>query len=256
MFDLSDRMEMVAQAVRNLGDIYGRPMHCVADIGCDHAFVAMHLVQSGVCERAIASDVRSGPLIIASQNIAREGLESLVEPRLSNGFSAIAPGEADVAVIAGMGGRLICDILSAAEEHMKNGVGLVLSPHVESEIVRRFVLERDYTIEDETMVLDAGKYYNIITAIPAERSERPVGLSFYSDVELRYGKTMLDMRSNVLHFYLNKEHGRLMELLNKLAVSDADVEIRERRLNEIEAELRVIDAGLAYYEGGAIMTKS
>ena len=248
MIELSDRMDMVAQAVRDLGEIYGKPMHCVADIGCDHAFVAMHLVQSGVSERAIASDVRSGPLIIASQNIARENLADYVEPRLSNGFSAIEPGEADVAVIAGMGGRLICDILAAAEAQLAAGVGLVLSPHAESEIVRRFVLEHGYTIENETMVLDAGKYYNIITAIPADRSERPVGLSFYSDVELKYGKKMLDMRSNVLHFYLNKEHGRLMELLNKLAVADADVEVREKRLNEIEAELALIDAALAYYD--------
>ena len=52
----------------------------------------------------------------------------------------------------------------------------------------------------------------------------------------------------MLHFYLNKEHGRLMELLNKLAVADADVEVREKRLNEIEAELALIDAALAYYD--------
>ena len=248
MFELSDRMEMVADAVKELAPIYGSPMDCVADIGCDHAFVAMHLVKTGVCRKAIAADVRSGPLIIASQNIAREELTTFVEPRLSNGFAAIEPGEADCAVIAGMGGRLICEILDAAGPHMQLGVGLVLSPHVEAELVRRFVLSNGYTITDESMVLDAGKYYNIITAVPASKAEKPVGLGFYNAVELKYGKALLDIRSQTLHFYLNKEHGRLMELLNKLLESDADVTTREKRLNEIEAELHLLDEALAYYE--------
>ncbi len=248
MYELSGRMEMVVEAVKTLTPIYGSPMDCVADIGCDHAFVAMNLVQTGICKRAIASDVRSGPLIIATQNISKEGMEDRVEPRLSNGFENIQPGEADVAVIAGMGGRLICDILGAAQAHMQAGVGLVLSPHAESEIVRRFMLSNNYTITDEMMVIDAGKYYNIITAVPAEKAERPLGLAYYNEVELKYGKQMLDVRSQVLHFYLNKEHSRIMELLNKLHESDAELSVRETRLNEIEHELALLDEALAYYE--------
>ena len=95
---LSKRLQAVCGMICGSGTL--------ADIGCDHAYVPIELIRCGQFGRAIAADVRSGPLEIAASHILGQGLEQQIEVRLSDGLASFSPGEADTVVIAGMGVRL------------------------------------------------------------------------------------------------------------------------------------------------------
>ena len=83
----------------------------VCDIGCDHGFVPICLVQQKISPGALAMDVREGPLSQARMHIAACGLETYIETRLSDGLAAFRMGEADTLICAGMCGRLMMRIL-------------------------------------------------------------------------------------------------------------------------------------------------
>jgi tRNA (adenine22-N1)-methyltransferase len=143
-----------------VGDAKGA-LRCkvVADVGCDHGYVSIYLVQSGIADRAIAMDVRKGPLSGADDNIREYGLSEKIETRLSDGLKALLPGEADALVIAGMGGKLMIRIL---QEGNPKALGLkeaILQPQSDIDEFRRFLRSEGYVIADEKIILDEGKYY-------------------------------------------------------------------------------------------------
>lgn len=136
----------------------------VADIGTDHGYLPVRLVHSGRVSRAIASDLRSGPLAQARKTAAACGVSEKIDFRLCNGLSGIAPGEAAVIVIAGMGGENIASILSAAAWTADGRHTLLLQPMTRSEVLRRFLAESGYRIVREALALDRGTLYPVIEA--------------------------------------------------------------------------------------------
>ena len=153
----------------------------MADIGCDHGYVAISALRSGRAKRAIAADVAKGPLDIARRNCEAEQVSDRVSTVLSDGFINI-PDSTDIncAVIAGMGGLLMERILREGRlKRFPQLRQLVLSPQSDLDAVRRLLIdELSYTISTEYMVLDEGKYYYIMDVrIPgfsdtAEASDR------------------------------------------------------------------------------------
>ena len=148
---LSERLEMVLSFVE--------PGESAADVGTDHGHVPVELVRRGIVKKAVAMDVRKGPLSRAAENIALAGLSEKIATRLSDGVAKLLPGEADSVVIAGMGGELIIKILENGR-HMWDSVSQwVLSPQSEIFKVRRWLLENGFEIRREDMLLEDGKYY-------------------------------------------------------------------------------------------------
>lgn len=83
----------------------------LADVGTDHAYIPIYLMQNGVIPQAVAMDINQGPLLRATENIRRYGLTGRIETRLSDGLEKLQAGEADTILIAGMGGLLMVRIL-------------------------------------------------------------------------------------------------------------------------------------------------
>ena len=100
---LSLRLQTIADMVTEGG--------VLADVGCDHGYLPVYLVLNKRITGAIAMDVGKGPLSRAKEHILAYGLEQYIETRLSDGLTALKPGEADTLVIAGMGGPLMEQIL-------------------------------------------------------------------------------------------------------------------------------------------------
>ena len=100
--DISRRLELVANLVTH---------NVIADIGTDHGYVPIYLYKQGKIKKAYACDVRTGPLEKCKQNIALYGAEDVIETRLGSGLIPLHPGEAETAIMAGMGGMLIVHIL-------------------------------------------------------------------------------------------------------------------------------------------------
>ena len=138
---LSKRLQAVA-------DLVSDGMR-VADIGTDHGYIPIYLVQTGKCPNAIAMDVNKGPLLRATAHIQEEGLTMQIATRLSDGLSSLKEGECDCAVIAGMGGHLMLDLFGEATEILKQCKQLVVQPQNALERIRTFFYEEGFSIQTE-----------------------------------------------------------------------------------------------------------
>ena len=133
--------------------------HCLADVGTDHGYIPIYLMEKGNYERAIAMDLRKGPLLRAEKNRKSHGFEDRMDLRLSDGVAALQEGEADTVVIAGMGGGLVIHILTEGEKVLQSVETLVLQPQSEFARVRDYLEKKEYRIEEEHMLCEDGKYY-------------------------------------------------------------------------------------------------
>lgn len=155
---LSDRLLMSARMVT--------PGSRVADIGCDHAHTDIWLVKEGIASSAIAMDVGEGPLSHARANVRLYSLEDRIEMRLSDGLTALKPGEADTIIIAGMGGTLTTLILQAGIQAARAAGELILQPQSDVWMVRRFLRRHGFRIVEEEMCIEDGKFYGSMKAVP------------------------------------------------------------------------------------------
>lgn len=188
----------------------------VADIGTDHGYVPIYLVENSICSKVYAMDINEGPLKIADKNIAIHGLSDKIETIQSNGMDKIKDNMVDGAIISGMGGDLIVDILSRGK-NIKGINELVLSPHRRVDLVRKYLLENNWEIIDEKMLVDSGKYYTIIKALKNNKN-----LHMYSDAELKYGKILLDNKDLILKGYLEKEYSKFADIFEKMKANKSD----------------------------------
>ena len=130
---LSNRMQALTDMVT--------PGTVITDVGCDHGFVSVYLVQKGISPRVIAMDVRSGPLEHDREHIREYGLEDRIETRLSDGLHSLKTGEAAGMICAGMGGPLMEKILTEGREQAKEFRELILQPQSEIPHFRTFLME-------------------------------------------------------------------------------------------------------------------
>jgi len=137
----------------------------VADIGTDHARLPIYLVREGVSPRAVASDIREGPLQNAAKAIERAGLGDRIELRRSDGFSRFAPSDAGCWVLAGMGGTLIARLLEQAPWLCEAGTTLVLQPMRHAWEARAWLMRHGFSIQTEVACYDAGRPYHAILAV-------------------------------------------------------------------------------------------
>lgn len=140
----------------------------VADVGTDHGLLPIALTRRGSVKGAIAIDRRAAPLALATANVAAAGLSERIQLRLGDGMAALKPGEAAVAIMAGLGWRTICRLIALADA---DGLGLrwlVLQPERDPWLLRAFLAEQGWRIEDEALVQDGGRLY---TAIRATRDD-------------------------------------------------------------------------------------
>lgn len=224
MIRLSKRLQAVAHQVESHG--------VTADIGCDHGFTSIYLLEQGLADHVIAMDINEGPLQRAREHVTESGLTEQIELRLSDGAKMLIPGEADTLLISGMGGALICKILSDSPEVVKNAKELVLSPQSEWAVVRHYLHDHGFAIAGETMVLDQGKYYLILRAVP--------GQEHYSDeTEYIYGRYLPERGDTCLISFLEKEEARLQGILNKMASRELSEQAAEQK-QELEQELALV----------------
>ncbi|MBE7010165.1 MAG: SAM-dependent methyltransferase [Ruminococcaceae bacterium] len=131
----------------------------LADIGTDHAYIPIYLCQKGRVDRALAMDVRPGPLSRAEQNILRYHLDTRIKTRLSDGLSALCEGEVDTVVIAGMGGLLIAELLDKAPVVAQT---YILQPMTAVAELRLWLAENGFCIQDERLAREGEKLYTIL----------------------------------------------------------------------------------------------
>ncbi len=188
----------------------------VADVGCDHGFLDIFLVQTGKAESAIAMDVRKGPLSAAALHVTEAGLEDRIETRLSDGLSKLRPGEVQGLVCAGMGGPLMQEILTAYPEKTASLQWMLLQPQSEIREFRRFLREKGYRVLQERIVKEDGKFYFPMLVSPgAETGSAAADLDLL-DLYDRFGERLIREKNPVLGEYLEQQERILGEILRNL----------------------------------------
>ena len=151
------------------------PGCCLADIGTDHGYLPVYLLQQGRIRSAIAADIGAEPLEHARRTAAEYGVTGL-ELRLCDGLVQIRPDEADVIVIAGMGGETIVHILENAPWTKDGSHQLLLQPMTKASDLRRWLSVNGYTFIGERLVWDKGYLYPVLCvqggSCPALAEER------------------------------------------------------------------------------------
>lgn len=210
----------------------------VADIGTDHGYIPIYMAQNGLTNKAFAMDVNEGPLERARDNISRYCVEDIVITRLSDGLAGLNAGEADSIVIAGMGGLLTIRIITSHMSVAKSAKELILSPHSDVNLVRRFLADNNFCICDEKIVLEDEKFYFVLKVTVGD-------MTISSEEEALYGKILLNRRDSTLLLYLQKEEAKRLNILDKMCISGSQNEARIAELNE---ELGVIREAIRKYE--------
>ena len=178
MIALSKRLSMVA------GMVIGGSS-CV-DIGTDHAYLPVYLVQKGVIDSCIASDICAGPLKNAKKTIQRYGLSDKITLRLTPGLSGFTADECNEIIIAGMGGTVIAEILESAPFIKNESIHLILQPQSHSVDVRRWLCKNGFSIEYECVCEDSGRIYNAISAYFSHDMSKSENEGYFHIGELPY----------------------------------------------------------------------
>ncbi|MEM1007833.1 MAG: class I SAM-dependent methyltransferase [Myxococcota bacterium] len=131
----------------------------VADIGTDHAHLPIHLAHHKKCMRLMACDKNPHPLQAAQQNVAQAGFQEHIELRLGPGLKSLAPGEITLAILAGMGRSTIEQILLADPPQHLGIQTLLLQSNTEEELLRRFVLQQGWQIQEEHLLFERKQFY-------------------------------------------------------------------------------------------------
>lgn len=271
---LSDRMRAVAGLVQ--------PCKSIADIGCDHGYVAMELVRSKVCRHVIAMDVNSGPLDRARHNIADFCMQDYIETRLSDGVSALREGEAEGIICAGMGGKLVISILEQGKKLIGEMKQVILQPQSELSEVRGYLREKGYLVEKEDIIYEDGKYYPMMRALPGAfgklewqisgnleqkcrksgvyingipASRQPFNISETSKGEAKrltrvqdtYGPCLLSMAHPVLKRYLLWQKANFEKIRNDLLSQERLTDRQQLRVQKLDEKLSDIVFCLYYY---------
>lgn len=234
---LSKRLHAVASLVS--------PGNRVADVGCDHAYTSIYLVEHKISPRVIAMDVNQGPIDRANENIKKYGYEDQIITRKSDGLEKLEPGEADTVLIAGMGGALTVEILTEKLKVVQTLKELVLQPQSEIYKVRRMLTDNGFFITSENMIKEYGKYYVMMKAEPEAVIRDKEKYSLAKEEHFQYGRLLLEQFHPVLKEFLLWDRSICGNILQGLEAEDSvNTEVRKR---EIREKIDLIDLGLTYY---------
>lgn len=211
----------------------------VADIGTDHGFIPMFLIDNKISKKVIATDISQGSLDKTIGYIEEFKYEGLIEARLGNGLEVIKPFEVDTVVIAGMGGLLIRDILEKDIDLTHSFNNFIFQPMVASSDLREYLLKNGFMIIDEDLIKEDGKFYEVIFA---KRGKAIVEEGIYLEI----GKKLIKKRHPLLKEFLQDKIDMLRNILKSLEDKDSEkIKIRceelEKNISEYQGVLNTIE---------------
>ncbi|MCR5349631.1 MAG: tRNA (adenine(22)-N(1))-methyltransferase TrmK [Acholeplasmatales bacterium] len=190
-----DRIDLIASLAKD--------SNCVVDCGCDHAYTLIKALKDYNVKSGIASDLNDMPLENAKENIIKANLENSIEIVKSDGFKNI-DSKFDTAIISGMGGILIKNILEESISKLKNKK-LIIGAQSDAYIVRRYLTNNNFIITDEYAIVDGGKYYEIMVF--------EKGNYAYPGYALKYGPILLKKKEEAYVKHYENELKKLEEYL-------------------------------------------
>ena len=191
----------------------------LADIGTDHGYIPVYLLNKGVIDFAILADINKGPLENARSEVRRNKLEEKVDLRLGS--------EVDEVIIAGMGGILIGELLEANKEVAHSTERLILQPMQAQEELRRYLLNNGYEILDECLEKEDFRLYEIIVA-------KYTGKNTLVEDEIYYevGQKLIEKKDELLEEFIENKIKKYNNIIEKLGDKESEVVEAKRKLSK------------------------
>lgn len=200
----------------------------VVDVGCDHGYVANYLVEEKLAKKVYATDI-SEPSLRKNERFAyMRGNDQRVISLLGDGLEPLKDKDYDLVIIAGMGGDLIIKIIEESFDQVK-GKTLVLQPMTQRDSVRKYLVAKGFKIQEEKIVRDKNKFYEIMKFIPGKDQGSTCGYLF--------GQNLLEKKDPVLKEYLEILLEKTESYIKKASQSQNPKAIKRRENLEREAKL-------------------
>ena len=205
--NLSERLQVIANFV-------DKSLTAV-DVGTDHGYLSAYLVKNNISDKVIATDVNEKPLQKAINYIIQNELGDSIETRLGNGLEPIAPGEADVCIIAGMGGHLIANIMESSKDVSKTIDTFILQPMTGEEELREYLYENKYTIVDEKLAKEGKRIYHILKVGHGKDV-------LEDEINLEIGKKLLENKDELLGKLLQTKIETISNIMDNLVMQESE----------------------------------
>lgn len=255
---LDSRLGCIAEAIGSA--------RIVADIGTDHGLLPIALLLHGQAERAVACDIRQGPLGSARRNAERYGVSDKVALVLTDGFHGVETYSPDAVVISGMGGELIARIISEAP-YLREGVRLFLQPMTRAESLRAYLAHSGFQITAEHLARDGERLYSVMEAsfcgenaeysyaeLLVGRREAHSNISLFAESAARAAERLCKRRDGLLRAAEQSNANAAGQSGENLSEQGCDAAADNARTPELRAELsQITDAIAELYElAGAV----
>lgn len=227
---LSPRLKLIADLVEN--------SEMFADIGTDHAYLPVYLCLENRCKSAIASDIRPGPLNRAESTIIKYQLGDRIRTRLGAGLETINFNDrVDTAVIAGMGGIMISEILEKSIGLVIRMEHIILQPMTMVPELREYIYNKNLGLVREYIAIEQDKIYNIIS-IKINQNMMHDKNVHQTPCELYIGKDLIDARPENYDIYIDNQIRKLEKLI--IALKDSSSDVARERLKSTTALLEEV----------------
>ena len=228
---ISKRLEITSQLLTK-GNV-------VADIGCDHAYTSIYMIQQNIATHVIAMDINQGPLEKAKENIKKYNCNSEIETRRSDGAQKLALHEVDAILMSGMGGPLMCKILEDSKTVIQELSEMVLQPQSEIYQLRHYLHDHGWKIVKEDMIIEDHKFYTMMKVIK--------GIEHYDhEYEYRYGKYLIQHNHPICKQFLEKEKMSLQKILTTLESNPSSLTLNHR-IKELEEQIQWVEKSLELF---------
>lgn len=187
----------------------------VADIGTDHGFIPVYLIENNISKKVIGTDISRGSLEKIIELIKKEGLEDYIEVRLGDGLDILNPYEVDTLIIAGMGGILIGEILENGKKVASSIQNYILQPMVGAKELRKYLVNNGFQIIDEDLVFEEDKYYEVIFA---KKGNQYIEKDIYYEIS----QILIEKKHPLLKSFLEYKKSKIEKIINEVKLVETD----------------------------------
>lgn len=216
---------------------YVIPRSITADIGTDHGYLLKYLLDENIIKKGIACDLNKKPLTYAEKNLGEYIDSGQAELRLGSGLKPLKDEDrVQCVVIAGMGGKLMVEILEESKEFLQNITRIILAPNVNWEKVREYGIKNGWKIIDEDLVLEDNKFYPVVVFEKGENKILEKG-------ELFFGSLLIKKKHPLLLKFAESEKNKVLKNISRMKKSkNSEIKITiEKQLQNWEEMSRCLN---------------